>query len=184
MSSHHNKPFFIHHPAFDDVNKQLNRRDFLFKSAVGLGALATGSLLSGCHSNNSRADMEVADFQQKLLNTLPHFIPKAKRVVYLCMSGGPSQFETFDYKPELTRYFGQNLPESVRNGQRLTGMSANQSELPVAPSSFKFNRHGKSGAWISELLPYTAEVADDLCIIKSMHSEAINHDPALTFFQT
>jgi hypothetical protein len=184
MSSHHNKPFFIHHPAFDDVNKQLNRRDFLFKSAVGLGALATGSLLSGCYSNNNKADLEVADFQQKLLNTLPHFIPKAKRVVYLCMSGGPSQFETFDYKPELARYFGQNLPESVRNGQRLTGMSANQSELPVAPSSFKFNRHGTSGAWISELLPYTAEVADELCIIKSMHSEAINHDPALTFFQT
>ena len=144
MSSHHNKPFFIHHPAFEDVNKQLNRRDFLFKSAVGLGALATGSLLSGCHSNNNKTDLEVADFQQKLLNTLPHFIPKAKRVVYLCMSGGPSQFETFDYKPELARYFGQNLPESVRNGQRLTGMSANQSELPVAPSSFKFNRHGKS----------------------------------------
>jgi hypothetical protein len=184
MSSHHRKPFFINHPVFGELDKQINRRDFLFKSAFGLGALATSNLLAGCGKDENRVNFNGVDFQQKLLNTLPHFIPKAKRVVYLCMSGGPSQFETFDYKPELPKYFGQNLPESIRNGQRLTGMSANQSHLPVAPSSFKFNRHGKSGTWISELLPYTADVADELCILKSVHSEAINHDPALTFFQT
>jgi len=184
MSSNHRNPFHINHPVFKELDKQVNRRDFLFKSAFGLGALATGSLLAGCGKDHNKGNLIGVDPQQKLLNTLPHFIPKAKRVVYLCMSGGPSQFETFDYKPKLARYFGQDLPESVRNGQRLTGMSANQSQLPVAPSSFRFNRHGKSSTWISELLPYTAEVADELCVIKSMHSEAINHDPALTFFQT
>jgi Protein of unknown function (DUF1501) len=184
MSSHHRKPFFINHPVFEELDKQINRRDFLFKSAFGLGALATGNLLAGCEKDENRAHLNRVDLQQLGLNTLPHFIPKAKRVVYLCMSGGPSQFETFDYKPELSKYFGQNLPESIRNGQRLTGMSANPSHLPVAPSSFKFNRYGQSGTWISELLPYTAEVADELCVVKSMHSEAINHDPALTFFQT
>ncbi len=184
MSSNHRNPFHINHPVFKELDKQVNRRDFLFKSAFGLGVLATGSLLAGCGKDHNKGSLIGFDPQQKLLNTLPHFIPKAKRVVYLCMSGGPSQFETFDYKPELARYFGQDLPESIRNGQRLTGMSANQSQLPVAPSSFRFNRHGKSSTWISELLPYTAEVADELCIIKSMHSEAINHDPALTFFQT
>jgi len=100
------------------------------------------------------------------------------------MSGGPSQLETFDYKPGLEKYFGKNLPDSVRNGQRLTGMSANQSGLPVAPSLFGFKQHGQMGTWISDLLPYTAGVADELCLIRSMHAEAINHDPALTFLQT
>src|SRR5690606_3625793 len=100
------------------------------------------------------------------------------------MAGGPSQFETFDYKPKLVDLFGQELPGSVRQGQRLTGMSANQSSLPIAPSAFKFNRHGKSRTWVSELLPYTASVVDELCIVKSLYSEAINHDPAITFLQT
>jgi hypothetical protein len=184
MSSHHSKPFKIHHPVFEALEKQMNRRDFLFQSAFGLGALAAGNLLAGCGRDEKKFDLNKAEMQQAPLNMLPHFIPKAKRVVYLCMSGGPSQLESFDYKPGLRKYFGQNLPDSVRNGQRLTGMSANQSHLPVAPSAFTFSRHGRSGTWISELLPYTAEVVDELCILKSVHSEAINHDPALTFFQT
>ncbi|HET9487945.1 MAG TPA: DUF1501 domain-containing protein, partial [Chryseosolibacter sp.] len=119
-----------------------------------------------------------------MLKAIPHLVPKAKRVVYLFMSGGPSQFETFDYKPELIRMAGQDLPDSVRKGQRLTGMSASQSMLPVAPSIYKFSQHGKSQTWVSELLPHTARVVDDLCIVKSMYTEAINHDPAITFFQT
>ena len=111
-------------------------------------------------------------------------IAKAKRVVYLFMSGGPSQFETFDYKPKLNALFGKDLPDSVRKGQRLTGMSANQAVLPVVPSAYSFRQFGNSKTWVSELLPYTAQVVDELCVIKSIFTEQINHDPAITFFQT
>src|SRR5262249_26129791 len=107
-----------------------------------------------------------------------------KRVIYLFQSGGPSQLETFDYKPLLNELQGKELPDEVRKGQRLTGMSGNQARLPLAGSIFKFAQAGKSGAWISELLPHTAKVADELCIIRSLNSEAINHDPAITFLQT
>jgi hypothetical protein len=118
------------------------------------------------------------------LEGLPHFAPKAKRVIYLFQSGGPSQIELFDHKPELIKFYKQELPDSVRKGQRLTSMSASQSSFPMVPSPYKFARRGESGAWVSDLLPYTAQVADDLCFIKSMHTEQINHDPAVTFFQT
>src|SRR5207248_4769370 len=114
----------------------------------------------------------------------PHHTAKGKRVIYLFQSGGPSQLETFDYKPLLNEKQGQQLPESVRMGQRLTGMSGNQATLPLAGSIFKFEKHGQSGAWISDLLPHTAKVVDELCIIRSMYTEAINHDPAITFLQT
>src|SRR4029079_15948745 len=114
----------------------------------------------------------------------PHFAPKAKRIIYLFMAGGPSQHDLFDHKPLLNQRNGQDLPESVRMGQRLTGMSGNQSTLPLAGSIFKFNQHGKSGARVSDLMPWTAKVVDELCFIKSLHTEAINHDPAITFFQT
>ncbi|MBM3813148.1 MAG: DUF1501 domain-containing protein [Acidimicrobiia bacterium] len=109
---------------------------------------------------------------------------KAKRMIYLFQSGAPSQIETFDYKPRLMEWQGVELPDSVRQGQRLTGMTSTQSSFPVVPSKFGFARHGKSGAWVSELLPHTAKVADELCFIKTLHTEAINHDPAITFFQT
>src|SRR5206468_10646927 len=115
---------------------------------------------------------------------LPHFKPTAKRVIYLFQSGGPSQMELFDYKPRLKEFAGADLPESVRKGQRLTGMSATQSSFPVVPSKFQFAQHGGSGAWISELIPHTAKIADDLTFARSMHTEAINHDPAVTFLQT
>src|SRR5262249_13001501 len=115
---------------------------------------------------------------------LPHFKPKAKRVIYLFQSGAPSQMDLFDYKPRLDDFQGKDLPDSIRKGQRLTGMTATHSSFPVARSIFKFAQYGKSGAWVSELMPHTAQIVDELCFIKSMHTEAINHDPAITFFQT
>ena len=154
----------------------LNRRQFLSSFGLGLGGIALGSIL-----NPSRALSEVANG-----GTLgaPHFRARAKRIIYLFMAGGPSQLESFDYKPLLNERQGQELPDSVRMGQRLTGMTGNQASLPMAGSIFKFNQHGKSGAWVSEILPHTAKVVDDLCIVRSMYTEAINHDPAFTFMQT
>ena len=142
----------------------MDRRQFLTKSPAGLAAL------------------------QQLLaaeeGALPHFAPKAKRIIYLFMYGGPSQIETFDYKPRLKQMHGEELPGSIRMGQRLTAMTATQTKFPVAQSIYNFAQHGKSGAWVSELLPHTAKVADKLCFIKTMHTEQINHDPGITFFQT
>ncbi|MBX2840692.1 MAG: DUF1501 domain-containing protein [Flammeovirgaceae bacterium] len=151
----------------------INRRTFLQKSSLGLGSLALGSILNP----NSL-------FGKSAPISYPNFPPKAKRVIYLFQSGGPSQLETFDYKPTLEKRHGQELPDSVRMGQRLTGMSAGQSSFPLAGSHYKFARYGQSGTFVSELLPYTSEIVDDLCFIKSLHTEAINHDPAITFFQT
>lgn len=179
---------WLHTPDFNKLNEQLDRRQFLTKTSLGLGAVALGSLLGAGRLLGGAPEAPEGglseDTQEAILNALPHLAPKAKRVVFLFMSGGPSQFETFDYKPKLAGMFGQALPDSVRKGQRLTSMSANQSQLPIAPSVFNFNQHGKSNTWISELLPYTAGVVDELCIVKSLYTEAINHDPAITFFQT
>lgn len=159
---------------------QMNRRHFLSRMSLGLGGMALGSLF-GCSSN---ASPEIAvDPMQGILDKL-HFAPKAKRVIYLFQSGGPSQMDLFDYKPMLSKMHGEELPASVRMGQRLTGMTAGQSSFPLASSLFEFKQHGQSGAWVSDLMPHTAEIADELCFIKSMHTEAINHDPAITFFQT
>jgi len=115
---------------------------------------------------------------------VPHFAPKAKRIIYLFMQGGPSQMDLFDPKPGLAQRHGEEIPDSIRMGQRITTMTSGQKTLPVAPSPFRFAQHGRSGAWMSELLPHTAKIADELCIIRSLHSEAINHDPAITFLQT
>lgn len=155
----------------------LGRREFLNRFGLGLGGLALGGLLT---PGRLRAD-EAGD--HGLLGT-PHTAPKAKRVIYLFMSGGPSQLETWDFKPLLNERHGQELPDSVRMGQRLTGMSGNQASLPLAGSAFQFARHGKAGTWVSELLPHTAKVVDDLCVVRSYFTEAINHDPAITFLQT
>ena len=155
----------------------LNRRKFLSKLSLGLGSVALGSLLiPDLFSGKSEEDMMVTG--------LPQFAPKAKRIIYLFQNGAPSQLDLFDYKPKLQEMFGQDLPASIRQGQRLTGMTADQKKFPLAGSAFKFNQYGEAGAWISELLPHTSKVVDDLCIIRSMYTEAINHDPALTFFQT
>jgi hypothetical protein len=123
-------------------------------------------------------------FAHLLCEGKTHFAPKAKRVIYLFQSGAPSQMDLFDYKPTLQKLAGKDLPDSVRQGQRLTGMTATQDRFPLAPSIFQFKQHGNSGAWVSDLLPHTAKVADNLCFLKTVHTEAINHDPAITFFQT
>ncbi|MEW4569677.1 DUF1501 domain-containing protein [Tautonia sp. JC769] len=164
----------------DHPGLQLNRRHFFAKTGLGIGTAALAHLLGG----EGRFATAATDANASGLPGLPHFAPKAKRIISLFMSGGPSQLETFDYKPTLNDRNGEDLPESVRGGQRLTGMSANQATLPLAGSLFTFDRHGESGAWVSELLPHTAGIVDELCIVKSMYTEAINHDPAITFLQT
>jgi hypothetical protein len=156
----------------------MNRRHFLSKLSIGLGSVALGSLLIPDLFKGS------SEAQNSLLAGLPHFAPKAKRVIYLFQNGAPSQLETFDYKPLLNKMMGQDLPASIRMGQRLTGMTSNQKEFPLVGSYFKFNQYGQSGAYVSELFPHMSKIVDDLCIIRSMNTEAINHDPALTFFQT
>lgn len=151
----------------------LSRRDFLNQFGMGLGALAL-------------SDLMVPQAAQASAGALPgfHLPPKAKRVIYLFQAGAPSQVDLLDYKPLLNELHGTQLPDEVRQGQRLTGMSGNQSSLPLVGSPFKFAQHGESGAWVSELLPHTAKIADDLCIIKSMYTEAINHGPGVTFMQS
>lgn len=157
----------------------VNRRYFLSRLSLGLGSAALGSLLvPDLFKSKDSIDSE------EMLSGLPHFAPKAKRVIYLFQNGAPSQLELFDYKPLLNKMRGEDLPESVRKGQRLTGMTASQTKFPLVGSQFKFDQYGESRAWISELLPHTSAVVDDLCIIRSLHTDAINHDPALTFFQT
>ncbi|NNE93158.1 MAG: DUF1501 domain-containing protein [Verrucomicrobiales bacterium] len=141
-----------------------SRRRFLTKSAAGFGGVALSNLVAAAAK--------------------PNPVAKAKRVIYLFQSGGPPQHDLFDYKPFLDKVHGKEVPDSVFNGQRLTGMSAGQASFPVARSIFNFKQHGQSGAWISEVMPHLAEVADDICFIKSLHTEAINHDPAITFLQT
>ncbi|MEO1485545.1 MAG: DUF1501 domain-containing protein [Bacteroidota bacterium] len=164
----------------------LNRRAFLGKSALGVGGLALGSLL-GCNFYRKEGELVVKENNAMGIKGIlhaPHHSAKVKRVIYLFQSGGPSQLELFDYKPLLNERRGEDLPESIRNGQRLTGMTSGQDKFPLVGSNFGWKQYGKNGTWISDLLPYTGKIVDDLCIIKSMYTEAINHDPAVTFFQT
>jgi hypothetical protein len=161
----------------DHVNFTLTRREFFARFGLGLG----GAALAQLWQNDARG-AEANPFRGILAQ--PHFPPKARRIIFLFMAGGPSQLDLFDYKPLLNQRNGEDLPAEVRMGQRLTGMSGNQARLPLAGSLFKFAQHGQSGAWVSELLPHTARVVDDLCFIRSLHTEHINHDPAITFFQT
>ena len=158
----------------------LSRREMLNRFGLGLGGMALANLI-----NPAALIASVSDGQDRgVLNGQFHVPPKAKRVIYLFMAGGPSQMETFDYKPTLKARHGEQLPDSVRQGQRLTGMSGNQSSLPLAGSLFDFAQHGAAGTWVSSLLPHTARIVDDLCIVRSMCTDAINHDPAITFFQS
>ena len=152
----------------------MNRRRFLSTVSLGVGSLALGSLLMPDLFSNGGEEKIVAP-------GIPHFAPKAKRVIYLFQNGAPSQQELFDYKPRLREMTGKEIPPSVRGKQRLTGMTADQASFPLVGSFTDFKQYGNSGAWISDLLPYTAKIADEICIIKSMYTEAINHDPALTF---
>jgi hypothetical protein len=163
------------------IHYGMDRRHFLTRSGFGLGGAALWSLLS---RDASAATPEAAPNPLHGVLDQLHYPPRAKRVIYLFMAGGPSQLDLFDYKPLLNQRQGQDLPDSIRMGQRLTGMTGQQARLPLAGSIFKFAQHGKSGAWLSDLLPFTSKVADELCFVKSMRTEAINHDPAITFFQT
>ena len=156
----------------------MTRRHFFQRGAIGLGTAALASLLPG------RARTETPAKAIGGLPDLPHFAPKAKRAIYLFTAEGPSQMDLFDYKPKMAEMFDKDLPESIRNGQRLTTMTSNQTRFPIAPSKYKFERHGKGGTWVSELLPWTAKVVDELAIVKTVWTEAINHDPAITYICT
>lgn len=155
----------------------INRRKFLSRLSLGIGSVALGSLLI--------PDLfKGGGEEEAALIGLPHFAPRAKRIIYLFQNGAPSQLDLFDYKPLLQKMHGEDLPASIRNGQRLTGMTADQTRFPLAGTTFRFNQYGQSRAWLSDLLPFTSRVVDDICFIKTLYTEAINHDPALTFFQT
>jgi len=158
-----------------ELHTQHTRRAFLGRGTLGLGGIALGSLL------NAQAAKRNAIGGQA---DLPHFAPKAKRVIYLFQSGGPSQMDLFDYKPHLAKRFGEEVPESIYPAERKTTMTSGQASFPCAPSTLKFTRHGQAGTWLSEPLHHLAQVIDDVCVIKSMHTDAINHDPAATLFQT
>ncbi len=154
----------------------ISRREFGARMSTAVGTAALASLL--------QAEGAVGVSAAESRMSPPHFAPKAKRVIYLFQSGAPSQIDLFDEKPGLRELQGEELPDSIRQGQRLTGMTATQESFPIAMSKYKFTRHGQSEARISELLPFTAQIADELCFVRSMYTEAINHDPAITFFQT
>jgi Protein of unknown function (DUF1501) len=158
------------HPTDEAVLLE-TRRQFFARGARGLGVAALASLLR-------------ADDKSGGLPSLPHFAPKAKRAIYLHMVGAPSQIDLYDYKPGMKDWYDRDLPDSIRQGQRLTTMTSGQSRFPIAPSVFAFRQHGRSGAWISDILPYTARMADDMAIVRTMHTEAINHEPAITFMQS
>ena len=172
-----------------EIRLQMTRRQLFGRTAKGIGVAALASLLSPEALAASDAVGGVGGYggidpKTGGLIGLPHFAPKAKRVIFLHQSGAPSQIELFDYKPKLRQFHGTELPDSIRQGQRITGMTSGQSSFPVAAPIFKFEQHGQSGAWISELLPHTAKIVDDIAILKTVNTDAINHDPAITFIQT
>ena len=167
---------------FKEHQQNLTRRLFFNRSGISLGSAALTWML---HNEKAQSKSTDNTTQTQTAHTdIPHFKPRAKRIIYLFQSGAPSQMDLFDFKPTLQGRRATELPDSIRRGQRLTGMTSKQDSFPVAPTIFQFKQHGQSGNWISELMPHLGEVADQLCLIKSMHTEAINHDPAITFFQT
>lgn len=159
---------------FDKIVADMNRRVFMKNSLYSVGSAALTSLLGG----NSIESL------MKNESGLPHFSPKVKRIIYLFQSGAPSQLELFENKPKLKEMFGQELPASIRGNQRVTGMTSNQRSFPLAMGDFTFKQYGQSGAWLSDILPHHQKIVDDIAFIKTMHTEAINHDPAVTFVQT
>ena len=163
---------------FDEAVLYETRRQFFSRAARGLGGVALATLFPGDATHAAAGEYIGGQ------PGLPHFAPKAKRAVYMHMLGGPPQQDMFDYKPGLSEWYDKDLPESVRQGQRLTTMSSGQTRFPIAPSIYKFSQHGQSGAWVSELLPHTSRMVDDITIIKSLYTEQINHEPAITYIQT
>ena len=166
----------------EQTQRRMTRRYLLGRTAGCLGAAAFASLAGRGAATAALSSSPPAEGLG--LSGLPHFPPTAKRVIYLFQSGGPSHVDLFDYHPKLRELHGTELPDSVRQGQRITGMTSGQSNFPVVAPMFKFARHGQVGTWVSELLPHTAKVVDELTIVKSLHTEAINHDPAITFINT
>jgi len=176
-------PEFTPHPLFKDYVRYETRRQFFRRGASFMGAAALGMLAPQLVQ---AAAKKIVQAQTMPLNKSrgPDFAPKAKQIIYLHMVGGPPQMDLYDYKPVMNGWYDKDLPESVRMGQRLTTMTSGQSRFPVAPSKFKFAQHGKSGMWVSELLPWTSKMVDDMCFVRSMHTEAINHEPAICYMQT
>ncbi len=165
-------------PLEDYIRSETRRQFFTRgKNALGFAALATLLRQSGAASLIESPGAALPD-------ALTHFAPKAKRVIYLHMVGGPSQMDLFDYKPKMREYFDKDLPDSIRQNQRLTTMTSGQDRFPIAPSVYDFEQHGNSGMWVSEMLPWTSKVVDDMCFIRSMHTEAINHEPGISLMQT
>ena len=167
----------------DDYRLNLARRHFLSQGSHLLGGAALASLLAGerpARAANNVGAAAPADGHV----TLPHAPGKVKHVIYLHMVGGPSQIDMFDYKPVMQEWYDKDLPDSVRMGQRLTTMTSGQARFPIAPSMYNFRQHGECGMWITDNLPYTAKCADDMVFIRSMHTEAINHEPAISYMQT
>src|SRR5688572_3245307 len=154
----------------------VNRRQFFGSSALGLGTAALASLLG--------RDLPAAETGVRGLNGLPHFAPKAKRVIYLLQNGAPSHVDLFDYKPKLREWMGREIPPEVQGGQRLSTMTSGQKSKPILPEITKFAQYGPGGAWVCDFLPHTASIAGEACFVRSMHTEAINHAPAITFFLT
>src|SRR4051794_29381205 len=166
---------------FEDYVRFETRRQFLSKGASFMGTAALASLAGRIlKADEKKSSIPGAGTQP----VGPHFAPKAKQVIYLHMVGGPPQMDLYDYKPVMREWYDKDLPDSVRMGQRLTTMTSGQSRFPIAPSKFKFGQHGHSGMWVSELLPWTSKMVDDMCFIRSMHTEAINHEPAICYMQT
>jgi hypothetical protein len=173
------------HFSCNNYSPKYTRRDFLTKTSLGLGAASIASLLNpfSIFGNGNNSKQIIENSSGGILGQ-PHFVPRAKRVIYLFQSGGPSHLDLFDYKPTLSKMNGKELPGSVRGEGRLTGMSSGQDSFPVAGSHFSFKQYGHSGAWMSELMPHTSKIVDELCFVKSMYTDAINHDPAITFIQS
>jgi hypothetical protein len=162
---------------FSEFKTNITRRYFFQQGSHAIGAAALASLMGGSASGGQAAD-------KPGLKNLQHFAGKAKHVIYLHMVGGPSQLDLFDYKPVMQQWYDKDLPDSIRMGQRLTTMTSGQARFPVAPSKYKFAQHGECGMWMSELLPWKAKMADEMCFLRSMNTEAINHEPAITYIQT
>ena len=164
--------------------RNITRRHFFSRGTNLLGGAALASLLGPSLGSSAARGATLNSSESALPAELTHFAPKAKHVIYLHMVGGPAQMDLYDYKPVMNDWYDKDLPDSIRKGQRLTTMTSGQARFPIAPSKFKFAQHGQSGMWVSELLPYTSRMVDEMCFIRSMHTEAINHEPAISYMQT
>src|SRR5689334_8468557 len=170
------------HPLFEEWVRMETRRQFLGRGMNALGMAALSAIGGEALAESAKPKPQAARIGG--VPGLPNFATKAKHVIYLHMVGGPPQMDLYDYKPQMGERFDKDLPDTVRMGQRLTTMTSGQARFPIAPSKYKFAQHGKSGMWVTELLPYTARMVDDMCFIRSMHTDAINHEPAITYMQT